>query len=191
VLDPELRPGNASSVPLRALCGDRAAVHVFPSMPAFDRADTLVLFPTADAVEVASLNEAARAAVRRVVLVEGTWTSTAAMMKHARLRGLRTVKISASPSLYWRQLSRRERAGLDVTPLSTVEAAYFFFREWAAAGAGETDASLRRFDNLLFFFKLALQRTRAVYASRDLLPPANWEAPATGAAATAAAATAT
>lgn len=124
----------------------------------YDAAETVVLYPAEDAVGVAEMPRAALARVRRVVLLDSQWSNAPRMLRHAALAGLRHVKIRAARTAFWRY----QNHGQD--HLATVEALYWFMREFAAAQSGAPYAG--QFDNLLWYFSFNYTLIQEHYNSR-------------------------
>ena len=110
----------------------------------YDAAETVVLYPAPDAVAVAELPRAALAQIRRVVLLDSQWSNAPRMLRHPALAGLRRVTLRTARTAFWRY----QRHGQD--HLATIEALYWFVREFAAARDGTPYAG--QFDNLLWYF---------------------------------------
>ena len=107
--------------------------------------ETLLLYPAPDAVDVAALPDAVVAAARRVVVVDSPWQKTGGMLAHPALRGVRRVRIRGAATAFWRHQSHGPGY------LSTVEALYWFMREfWARAHPAAPYAG--HLDNLLWYF---------------------------------------
>ena len=124
----------------------------------YDAAETVVLYPAEDAVGVADMPRAALERVRRVVLLDSQWSNAPRMLRHPVLAGLRHVKIRAARTAFWRY----QNHGQD--HLATVEALYWFMREFAVARSGAPYAG--QFDNLLWYFSFNYTLIQEHYNSR-------------------------
>lgn len=108
-------------------------------------AETLLLYPAPDAVEVAALPDDVVARARRVVVLDSAWQKTGGMRAHPALQGLRCVRVRGAATAFWRH--QDHGPGF----LSTVEALYWFMREfWARAHPHTPYAG--HLDNLLWYF---------------------------------------
>lgn len=102
----------------------------------------VLLFPADTAKKV---EETDWADVRRLVVIDGTWQQAKAMLRSKALSGItRRVRLSeAHRTAFWRYQS------LGPHCLSTIEAIYRLYQEWAVHRNGAADPQL---DNLLYFF---------------------------------------
>jgi hypothetical protein len=119
----------------------------------YDPSQTVLLYPTPDAVFLDD-PRIDILSIRRVLVIESTWTKSDVVMSHPQLRGLRHVKIRSRESTFWRyqELGRHF--------LSTLEAIYWIQREFmqrqaAVTGTGmapSSDAAGSSIDDLLYFY---------------------------------------
>jgi hypothetical protein len=122
-------------------------------VPLFSAEDTLALFPSPGAVTCRELGREGLARFTRVVVVEGTWVKARAAVKRARVEHLVHVKLSDYQTMFWREQFRgRDR---DKTRLSSIEAIYYFYKEYLEVMEGEYDG---RLDELLCIFLGMKQR---------------------------------
>ncbi len=70
----------------------QATMHESPNVPDFDPAETILLFPSADAVDVAAYPRLRN--VKRVVVVDSQWQRTNGIMAHPNLQKLPCVVIN-------------------------------------------------------------------------------------------------
>jgi hypothetical protein len=89
--------------------------------------ETLVLFPSQDAVTLNDMSLEELAVIKRVVVLDSRWNNTTTVLDHPGVRRLtKRVKLKNPPqeSLCWRYHSEGE--GL----LSSAEALYYFFKDY-------------------------------------------------------------
>ena len=63
--------------------------------------------------------------IKRVVLIDSTWSQTRYYLRQDSFKNLKHVKIQTEKTVFWRY-----QKGEEDTSLSTVEALYFFFRDY-------------------------------------------------------------
>lgn len=85
----------------------------------------VVLFPHEDAVDINAMTEDELRAIKKVVLIDSTWTQTRHYMRSEQIRSLKMVKIQTEKTAFWRY-----QTGEMDTSLATIEALYFFFRDY-------------------------------------------------------------
>ncbi|XP_019628506.1 PREDICTED: DTW domain-containing protein 1-like isoform X3 [Branchiostoma belcheri] len=86
----------------------------------------------------------------RVIFIDSTWNQTHRIFNDERLKGLQCVILKDHVTHFW----RHQRNKPD-TFLATVEAIYYFLREYHDIFEGVTYDG--RFDNLLYFFSFMFQ----------------------------------
>ncbi|KAL2918021.1 hypothetical protein HK105_202435 [Polyrhizophydium stewartii] len=141
-----------------------------------DPSRVLLLFPSSTSVPLSQID---RGSFDRLVVIDGTWRQAKAMAKSLSGVGFRHVRIESHETLFWRYQQ------FDRTFLATIEAIYWFYREYfdeylaagrAAVQPGTQDGSQEqlaseaapaqydgRFDNLLFYFKFNWQVIQQYY----------------------------
>lgn len=105
---------------------------------------TVLLFPSKDSVNVCDLPKERIDKIQRVVLIDSQWQKTGGMMRNEYIAALPCVKISTARTAFWRYQSH----GAD--HLATVEALYWFMREFYEAKSGKKYEG--HFDDLLWYF---------------------------------------
>ncbi len=108
----------------------------------------MLLFPSAESVDLQSMDPADIAKIKRVVLVDSTWSQTRYYLREKALLSLKHVRIQTEKTVFWRYQAVAD------TNLATVEALYFFFRDYDIGGrcGGSKELYDGRFDNLLYFY---------------------------------------
>lgn len=117
--------GNHAAV----LAPDDTAIFTLPDFPAYaDPARTLLLFPSPTSRLVHQLPDLA--AYDALVVVDTTWGKVGGVMQLPQVTAapFQHVAIAAYSSLFWRYQPVGPQC------LSTIEAAYFFMREWTVEG---------------------------------------------------------
>lgn len=97
-------------------------VFMYPQIPEVDPAKTLLLYPSPQS---SSLNEMEDLhTFEHIVFVDSTWQQSKGISKDERVLKFRHVRIPEQVSLFWRFQNK------DPSYLATVEAIYFFLREF-------------------------------------------------------------
>lgn len=105
----------------------------------------VILFPDPEAVQLHELPPEELKAVKRVIVIDGTWSQAAAINRAHPFCSLRKIRLDPSlKTCFWRYQN------LGPHCLSTIEAIYHFMRE--AAQIEDTAASADSLDDLLYFF---------------------------------------
>lgn len=73
-------------------------MHESPNVPDYDPADTVLLFPSANAVDLAHYPHAAR--VRRIVVIDSQWQKASKVAAHPNLQKLPCVMINSVRVLF-------------------------------------------------------------------------------------------
>lgn len=124
VLHPGENRGKSTTLPIATVSPD-VTIHTYPTVPELNPATTLVLYPSASAVEIEEVTDVT--AVTDVVFVDSTWQQSKAIAADERVTKYRHVKLSGIVSLFWRFQDR------DPYHLATVEAIYHAVRRLIAA----------------------------------------------------------
>lgn len=108
----------------------------------------VLLFPSDDARDIVTMSEAELKAIKRVVLIDCTWNQTSHFLKQENVKILKKVKIQTEKTVFWRHQKVSE------TNLSTIEALYFFFRDYDTALNCGADYSKYdgKYDNILYYY---------------------------------------
>lgn len=113
-----------------------------------DPKKTLLLFPSKDAKELHEIDNLQQ--YERVVVIDSTWSQANVMLKSEFISGVCAecprVKLGANhETSFWRHQNKGD------DHLATIEAIYFFFKEYQEAVEGKKDVE-GKYDNLLFIF---------------------------------------
>ncbi|KAF7723668.1 DTW domain-containing protein 1 [Apophysomyces ossiformis] len=140
--------GKSTAIHARIIAPDDVEILSWGSMASYeenanhDIARTLLLFPGPDAK---TLEEIPRETFNRVVVIDGTWKQAKKILRETpTLQRMRKVTIEPRQTYFWRfqQLSENY--------LATIEAIYYFYREYAIAY--ETMEYDHRYDDLMFYY---------------------------------------
>ncbi|SCU65630.1 DTW domain containing protein, putative [Trypanosoma equiperdum] len=122
ILHPGETRGKSTSLAASTISPDLHIID-YPHVPTdLEPKATLLLYPSADSTELESLENLD--SCKNVVFIDGTWQQSKAMARDERLSKFRHVRIKAQTSLFWRFQNN------DPTYLATVEAIYYFLREF-------------------------------------------------------------
>lgn len=109
----------------------------------------VILFPDETALELKDLSNEEFSKIRHVIVIDGTWSQAAAINRTNPYRKLRRIKINSNlNTVFWRYQDLGQHC------LSTIEAIYYFMREFREAQCNSKQIEVYdgRFDNLLYFF---------------------------------------
>lgn len=157
--------GKSTAIHAKLLAPSRVFIHQFDrttastdgdlvQMIAADPTGFVILFPDASAVGLEELSAEDLSRVHSGIFIDGTWSQATAISRLEPYSSLRRVRINPTlTTVFWRYQN------LGVHCLATIEAIYYFVREYAALRA---DASGHDHDNLLYFYSFfyhLIQRT--------------------------------
>lgn len=132
---------------------------------AADPSAYVILFPDESALELKDLPSEEYSKIRNVIVIDGTWSQAAAINRTDPYCKLRRIKINPNlRTVFWRYQDLGEHC------LSTIEAIYYFMREFQEARDNDTDKTDAavydgRFDNLLYFFSFFYHLIQKSYIS--------------------------
>lgn len=92
----------------------------------------------------------------KVVFVDSTWNQTRSICNDERLKGLTCVELKTRKTKFW-----RHQDDVPDTYLSTVEAIYYFMREFHETFMNTNYKG--EYDNILFFFTFMYRKIRTIY----------------------------
>ena len=153
---PKEKKSKSSIIPAKIIAPeDVDVIHTVEDIPVLRGPDdpydsVVVLFPSDSAKDINTMSEQELRAIKRVVLIDSTWSQTRHYVRHEQIRNLKMVKIQTEKTVFWRY----QTGELD-TSLATIEALYFFFRDWdVALNCRDRDYANYKgtFDNLLWFY---------------------------------------
>lgn len=122
VLHPNELRGKSTSLAASTISPDMHIIE-YPSVPEQLEPDTtLVLYPSEQSVELHEVEHLEQ--YQNVVFIDSTWQQSKAIARDARVNQFKHVRIKSQTSLFWRFQNN------DPTYLATVEAIYYFLREY-------------------------------------------------------------
>ncbi len=133
--------GKSTAIHAKVISPDNVDILHYPSgIPDYEN-DAILVFPDAEF----NVEDVSRS-LSKAVFIDGTWSQAKKMLKHPKLRNLKRVKLKSRPTTFW-----RPQTGKSEAHLATIEAVYYFVREFhESLNCGDYDG---RFDNLLFLYK--------------------------------------
>lgn len=158
------RSSKSSVIPLAFLCpGEVTITTCLPNdkaIPKYDPSDTVLIFPSPNSRLLRDLSPSEFTSIKRVVVVDSTWGQTTSMVDSANLQSLPSIRLQNYTTIFWRQQSESKDF------LSTVEAIYYFFREYLTTlhlHSNQPDTYTGEFDNLLWHFVYTYQLIQGEY----------------------------
>ena len=109
--------------------------------------EVVLLFPSDDASDVATMSHEELNKIKRVVLIDSTWHQTKHFLREKNVMSLKKVKIQTEKTAFWRYQRISE------TNLSTIEALYFFFRDYETNlnCGGDYSKYSGKYDDILYY----------------------------------------
>ncbi|KNH08458.1 DTW domain containing 1 [Perkinsela sp. CCAP 1560/4] len=167
ILHPFEHRSKSTGLHARILCDtDAVSVHSYPTIPSCvmeDAARTLLVYPSLRSKPLAKTPNLRD--IKHVVFIEGTWRQSQAVARSDGIRSLpHVVTLQDYATLFWRFQSEGEGH------LSTIEAIYYFFREFHQVRneqAGESNAYDGRYDDMLFLFVHQYLTIQSHYSQND------------------------
>ena len=103
--------------------------------------------------------------IKKVVLIDSTWSQTRYYLRQPCMQKLKTIKIQTEKTVFWRY-----QKGEADTSLSTIEALYFFFRDYETTLNCKKDYEIYYknggiWDNLMYFYAHNFQVIQECYKS--------------------------
>jgi hypothetical protein len=142
----------------------RHELEIQPFLKEGDPFDSVVLlFPTDDAISLIEMSDEELHAIKHVVLIDSTWHQTRHYLRQPNLMKLKKVKIQTEKTAFWRYQNISE------TNLSTIEALYFFFRDYEVALTckGDYQKYDGKYDNLLYYYVYNYWLIQKIYTIGD------------------------
>ncbi|RUS28720.1 DTW domain-containing protein [Jimgerdemannia flammicorona] len=126
------RDGKSTAVHAKIIAPDDVEIYPWNNFPEYDDPDEVVLlFVGKDAK---TLSQMPQASFSKLVVVDGTWAQATKMVRDTpQLARLRRVTIAPRKTLFWRFQNKDEHH------LATIEAMYYFFREYYDAYEAGTE----------------------------------------------------
>ncbi len=122
-------------------------IHEWPGFPeGIDLSSTALLYPSPTAKCLDELAPEDFAKIKTVLFVDSTWQQSKAISRDPRLHQAIHIRIKQQISLFWRFQNN------DPTYLATVEAIYFFLKEYVQAKNAPTHSYNGEVDDLLHYY---------------------------------------
>ena len=117
-----------------------------------DPGSVVLMFPAETAQEITSMTPEELRKIKKVVLIDSTWSQTRYYLRQPCMQKLKTIKIQTEKTVFWRY-----QKGEADTSLSTIEALYFFFRDYETTLNCKKDYEIYYknggiWDNLMYFY---------------------------------------
>lgn len=165
---PKEKASKSSIIPSKILAPDHVEIRQDMQVDVIrgieDPFDSVVLlFPSEDAVDVSTMSKEELLAIKRVVLIDSTWHQTKHFLREENVMKLKKVKILTEKTAFWRYQRIAE------TNLSTIEALYFFFRDFEVGLNCHGDYNLYdgRYDNILYYYVYNYWLIQKAYTEGD------------------------
>ncbi|KEG14398.1 DTW domain-containing protein [Trypanosoma grayi] len=149
ILHPGELRGKSTSLAASTISPDLHIVD-YPQVPAgLDPESTLVLYPSSESTELGDISDLD--SFKNVIFIDSTWQQSKAIARDERVHKFRHVRIKSQTSLFWRFQNN------DPTYLATVEAIYYFLREFITHRNAQRRGVTPPFyngevDDLLFYY---------------------------------------
>lgn len=117
--------GKSSIIASKILAPENVTIHNSLEISPFDLDTTILLFPSEDSIPVSDFSKIDLAKVKNVCLIDSTWLQVNKILMNENVSKLKTVVINTEKTIFW-----RFQRGVTDKNLSTIEAMYFFFREY-------------------------------------------------------------
>lgn len=137
--------GKSSIIASKIISPDNIDIHNSLEVPNFDVETTILLFPKEESVPITSMSKEDLGKINRVVLIDSTWLQVNKFLQNENVSKLKTVVINTEKTIFWRY-----QRGVTDKNLSTIEAMYFFMRDYEKVMT-EQDYD-GKYDNLLYFY---------------------------------------
>ncbi|KAJ1985085.1 hypothetical protein H4R34_000262 [Dimargaris verticillata] len=170
---PKEKDGKSTAVHAKIIAPRYTQILDFPSKDSTlpDPGRSVLLFPGPDSCRLANMDPTT---FDTVVVIDGTWSQARAMVKYSPvLNQMRKVTLLPRQTRFWRYQQ------CDESYMATIEAIYFFYREYyeAYAGSKRNDCSKcsmvsvydGRYDDLLFYYKYFYDHIQKLYRTNPHL----------------------
>ncbi|CAG8504682.1 12529_t:CDS:2 [Dentiscutata erythropus] len=162
------KDGKSTVAHAKIIAPDDVEIISYSQMPKIENPDRLLLlFPGPNSK---TLQEIPRSSFDKLIIVDGTWRQASNMAKNnPELKNIRKVTIKPQKTLFWRYQNK------DEYHLSTIEALYYFLREYNEVyEIPEETENIHsdgngydgRYDNLLWYFKYFYEFIQATYRNQ-------------------------
>jgi DTW domain-containing protein YfiP len=142
---PGEKMGKSSIIASKILSPENVVIHNQLEAPDFDYESTILLFPKDDAIPITNFDKEQLSKIKNVVLIDSTWLQVTKFLNNEKVAKLKPVVINTEKTIFWRY-----QKGKTNSNLSTIEAMYFFMRDYDKV-MSESDYD-GKYDNLLYFY---------------------------------------
>ncbi|XP_031562605.1 DTW domain-containing protein 1-like isoform X2 [Actinia tenebrosa] len=152
--------GKSTSSHAAIMAAENVVIHDFPDVPEFKSKEKVVLvYPCETALTLSQLGKQSNCEteninqnIEEVVFIDSTWQQAHKIITDKRLENIQRIKIEDAKTYFWRTQRKPN------TCLATIEAVYYFFKEYDKyILEREYDG---RYDNLLYLFAFQYQRVQ-------------------------------
>lgn len=147
---PKEKPEKSSIIPARVVAPHDVNIYRVTALPSgldLDPATTVFLYPTKEAKTLKELGRETVKKYKHMVMIDSTWLQVQTFLKIPDMQKLQAVRIATEETTFWRYQN------VDSTNLATVEALYFFFKEYdECVNGGPGYVYDGKYDNLLYFY---------------------------------------
>lgn len=143
---PKEKIEQSSIIPAKILAPSSLDIYRTDTLPSIhlDPKDTLFLYPTKDAKSIKELDKTFVKNIKYLLMIDSTWAQVQTFLKLPEVKALTSVKISTEETTFWRYQE------VDSSNLATVEALYFFFKEYDEAISDKPYDG--KYDDLLYYY---------------------------------------
>jgi len=142
---PGEKMGKSSIIASKIIAPENVTIHNSLQISEFDYDSTILLFPKEESVPITSMAQEDLSKIKNVVLIDSTWLQVNKFLQNENVEKLKTVIINTEKTIFWRY-----QRGVTDKNLSTIEAMYFFMRDYdKVMNSQEYDG---KYDDLLYFY---------------------------------------
>ena len=141
ILHPTEKVAKSTALAATILAPENTNWIVYPDVPDYDENETLLLFPSPDAKPLSEIENLQQ--YKRIVCIESVWKKAKVVASNKNITKLKKVVIQSHETVFWRYQS------LGKSNLATIEAIYYFYREWYDAMKYPYSGQV---DDLLYFY---------------------------------------
>ena len=149
-----------TAIHAKVLCGEETEIFEFPEVPEYSsEGDVLLLFPKEGAKQLKEVKDLEK--VKKLVVIDSQWQTAKKILSHPNLQQLPCVSLDTHQTLFWRYHPKN----VDDSGLATIEAIFYFFREYHLALHPSYEG---QYDDLLYFFAHNYKLIQSYYKSNNL-----------------------
>ncbi|KAL6050615.1 DTW domain-containing protein 1 [Balamuthia mandrillaris] len=152
---PAEQKSKSTAVHACVLAPDKVKMYEYPEFPDFSEEGTFLLFPSPEAKSIQELDISQ---MKRLIVIDSTWQKAKVILRDERVKRLPCIQIESHKTLFW----RFQQVG--DTCLATIEAIYYFYREWHEKQRGEYNGE---YDDLLFYYTYMYKMIQQSYKEEN------------------------